>query len=274
MKEGCSCATMSNTSIHTFAVLAYKESAYIEECIKSLMNQTVKSTIVITTSTPSSYLKAIADNFNLDLLVNPICGGIASDWNFALQSCQGKYITLAHQDDVYFPEYTQQCMSLADRHQDVLITFCDYAEIHNGNVVDNRLILAIKKAILTTFFPFQCAVESKNVKKMLLSFSSPIPCPSVMFNMEKLRDFSFSSAFQINLDWDAWLRIASTSGKFIYTKKRLMAHRIHAESETTSGINDNRRSEEDLRIFSSIWPQPIAKGLFYLYRLSYKSNHG
>ena len=37
---------------HTFAICAYKESPYLEECIKSLKNQTIKSNILIATSTP------------------------------------------------------------------------------------------------------------------------------------------------------------------------------------------------------------------------------
>ena len=34
---------------HTFAICAYKESQYLEECIKSLQNQTVKSNIIMAT---------------------------------------------------------------------------------------------------------------------------------------------------------------------------------------------------------------------------------
>ena len=46
---------------HTFAICAYKESPYLEECIKSLKNQTIKSNILIATSTPNDYIKGIAD---------------------------------------------------------------------------------------------------------------------------------------------------------------------------------------------------------------------
>ena len=45
---------------HTFAICAYKESPYLEECIQSLMNQTVKSDILIATATPSKYIDDIA----------------------------------------------------------------------------------------------------------------------------------------------------------------------------------------------------------------------
>ena len=41
---------------HTFAISAYKESEYLEECIKSVLDQELKSKIIITTSTPNDYI--------------------------------------------------------------------------------------------------------------------------------------------------------------------------------------------------------------------------
>ena len=46
---------------HTFAICAYKESPYLEECIQSLMNQTVKSDILIATATPSKYMSIMGN---------------------------------------------------------------------------------------------------------------------------------------------------------------------------------------------------------------------
>ena len=46
---------------HTFAVCAYKESPYLEECIESLKGQSVRSNILIATSTPNEYIKNIAE---------------------------------------------------------------------------------------------------------------------------------------------------------------------------------------------------------------------
>ena len=42
---------------HTFAVCAYKESEYLEECVKSLLEQTVKTNIIMATSTRMHILK-------------------------------------------------------------------------------------------------------------------------------------------------------------------------------------------------------------------------
>ena len=45
---------------HVFAVCAYKDSPYLEQCIRSLKAQTVPSHIIICTSTPSSYIDRLA----------------------------------------------------------------------------------------------------------------------------------------------------------------------------------------------------------------------
>ena len=45
---------------HTFVICAYKESAFLEECIESLEEQTVTSNIIMVTSTPCDYIINIA----------------------------------------------------------------------------------------------------------------------------------------------------------------------------------------------------------------------
>ena len=61
---------MMNT--HTFVICAYKESRYLEACIKSLKGQTIQSNIIIVTSTPNDFISGMADKYNLPYLVNEI----------------------------------------------------------------------------------------------------------------------------------------------------------------------------------------------------------
>ena len=42
---------------HTFVVLAYKESRYLETCIQSVLNQEFKSNVVIATSTRNAFIE-------------------------------------------------------------------------------------------------------------------------------------------------------------------------------------------------------------------------
>ena len=50
---------------HTFVICAYKESPYLEACIRSLKKQTVASAICLATSTPSDYLKNICEKYDM-----------------------------------------------------------------------------------------------------------------------------------------------------------------------------------------------------------------
>ena len=45
---------------HTFAICAYKDSPYLDACIHSLKRQSVKSKIILCTSTPSPFLEAMS----------------------------------------------------------------------------------------------------------------------------------------------------------------------------------------------------------------------
>ena len=121
---------------HTFVICAYKESAYLEECILSLKQQTVKSNIIMITSTPNNYIRELAEKYEIPLKVNEGEGGIVQDWNFGYAQCRTPYITIAHQDDVYFPEYAEHAVNMLESAKKPLIYFSDYCEIINTSCFD------------------------------------------------------------------------------------------------------------------------------------------
>ena len=258
-----------NKAIHSFAILAYGESPYIEECIQSLLNQKTGSKIYITTPVQTDFLKNLAAKYNLPLLLNSSSSGIGSDWNFALSKCETPYLTLAHQDDIYLPEFSASALS-HKRLQESLIVFTDYSELIENRVRKFSYTQIVKRIILKPF-SFSSFITSKTIKKFILSFGSPIACPSVTYNLVLLSDFQFSNNYSINLDWDAWLRLADKNGGFIYVKKRVVQHRLHKDSETSRGIRNQKRQKEDLLIFNSLWSKPLAKLFATLYKLSYKN---
>jgi len=243
---------------HTVAILAYKESPYLEKCIRSLKKQTVESRIFIATSTPSVFLDRISGQYNIPLIINNSKDGIASDWSFAYNKCRTRYLTLAHQDDLYFPEYTESCLAAAKkRDNDVLITFTGYSEMFWDKVVDLNMSLLVKKMLLSVFL-FRRSIVSSFAKKSILCFGNPIPCSSVMYNRELIGSFEFSKEFCCNMDWDAWLRLSDRKGSFVCVKNILMIHRIHREAQTSMQIKNGVRKKEDKKIFERLWPKPIA----------------
>ena len=151
---------------HTFAICAYKESPYLEECITSLMEQTVKSEIFIATSTPNKYIDDIAAKYNLKVYVNEGESGITQDWNFAYSKVQTDYVTIAHQDDKYAPEYVENLLAYTAKAKKPLLFFTDYAEIRNGKIVTTNKILNDNKRSEEDYIMYQ-KFWPKCIAKML-----------------------------------------------------------------------------------------------------------
>lgn len=260
---------------HIFAILAYKESPFLQACIDSLKKQTAQSEIIICTSTPSVFLENIAQANNLHLFINPQRKGIANDWNFALNSAKSEYVTLAHQDDIYHASYAQKILAAGEKFPNNLIIYSDYDEmVHKENTTflrKNSLNFFIKKILGELGFLGRTCLAKH--KKYLLFLGSPIGCPAVTYHKSNLDTFAFDADFKINLDWKAWHDLAQKSGSFVWLRETLMTHRIHLESETSQGLKENNRQTEDLKMFTQFWPTPLAKLLSRLYALSYKNNN-
>lgn len=258
-------------SKHTFAICAYKESEYLEECIKSLVGQTVQSEIIMATSTPNEYISNLCKKYNVPLFVNEGEKGITQDWNFAYNQSKSKYITIAHQDDVYDSTYTENMYKFMENEKIPLIFFTDYYEIRNGKTVKTNKLLKIKRILL---FPlrFKLMWKSKFVRRRVLSMGSPICCPSVTFVRDNLPNPVFNNHFRTNEDWEAWEKLSRLKGSFVFCNKPLTYHRIHKESETSATIKETGRGAEDIEMFRKFWPKPIAKAIAKMYGTSEKSN--
>src|ERR1700693_3565350 len=97
---------------HCFVVLAYRDPPFLEGCIEGLVAQTVKTEVVVATSTPSPFIANAAQRFGAGLRVNPQSNGIGADWNFGLDLTPARYVTLAHQDDAYDPRFVECTLEL------------------------------------------------------------------------------------------------------------------------------------------------------------------
>lgn len=123
---------------HIFVVCAYRESPYLEACIRSLAGQEApadKNEIILATSTPNAYITGLGEKYGIPVRVGT-GGSIAADWNHALacgRAAGADYVTLAHQDDVYEPGYREAVLSAAAeavrQGENPQIVFTDYYEI-------------------------------------------------------------------------------------------------------------------------------------------------
>ena len=259
---------------HTWVLCAYGESPYLEECIRSLINQTVGSKILIATSTPNDEISRLAEKYDLPVFVNTGEGGITRDWNFALSCATTRYVTIAHQDDVYESIYLERALRGLSGARHPLIFFSDYYEIRDGRKVVSNRNLRIKRMML---LPLRSRLlqNSVFVRRRILSLGSPIDCPSVTYvmpNLRKLKNQLFDPAYRVAQDWEAWERISRLEGTFVFDPRLLMGHRIHEASTTTELIADQTRTKEEMSIFRRFWPDWMAKRIESWYRKGQDSN--
>lgn len=254
---------------HTFVICAYKEQPYLDECVKSLKNQTVKSDIIISTSTPNKMIEKVAKENGVKLAINTKTKGHINDFCFAYEQAKTKYVTLCHQDDVYYEDFAEKILKKMRKRKNVTMGFSNYNERRNGKTKKRNLLLIIKRIIN---FPLVLFGNCKFVRLFTLSLGNAICAPSVTYNKELVEKPIKQSDLKANIDWDTWIDIAKQKGSFVYVSKALLEHRIHEGSTTTSVIVNDIMRKEDYLMFKRFWPSPIARMLTNIYCTSEKSN--
>ena len=256
---------------HTFVICAYKNSAYLEGCVRSLLQQNTASNVIAVTSTPSEHIRLIMQQMHIPLFINEDGPGIAVDWNYALSLVETPLATIAHQDDIYLNDYTSTMLEYMNGSACPLIFFSNYGELRGNQTIDRNRLLSTKRKMLWPL-RFKSARSSLKIRRAILSFGSPICCPSVTFNLTMLQRPIFTVGYKSDLDWQAWERISKLDGSFEYCDRILMRHRIHEDSETSLLINNDIRTMEDLEMLKLFWPSPIAHFINLFYSKSQSSN--
>lgn len=256
--------------LHTFVVLAYKESPYLEDCIKSVLNQKYKSDVLIGTSTPNKFINSLAKKYKLEIIVNEGKKGIGADFDFAISCAKTKLVTVAHQDDIYDFSYSDEMVKKYKKDRNSLIIFPDYYEIKNNQKVYTNLNLRIKRILLLSL---KFGGKTKFSKRLSLRFGNAICCPAVTFVKDNITLPVFDCSMKCDIDWHAWEKLSKKKGSFLFVNQKLMGHRVHEDSTTTEIIHDNIRTKEDLEILKRFWPSLIAKIINHFYKNSEKSNN-
>lgn len=256
---------------HTFVVLAYKESKYLEESIKSVLNQTVKTNVVIGTSTPNDFIDKMANKYDLKVIVNKKHTGIGSDYDFALNCVNTELVTIAHQDDIYDSHYAETILKKYEKNKNAIMLIPDYYEIKEDKKITTNRNFKIKRVML---FPlrFKMINGTKFIKRLSIRFGDPICCPAVTFVQDKLPKKVFDCELTCSVDWYAWEVLSHCKGNFVYFNEHLMGHRIHEESTTTKTIGENRRTKEDIYMFRKFWPNWFANFINKFYINAEKTN--
>lgn len=260
-----------HNDVHTFAVCAYKESPFLEECILSLVNQSTKSNIIMSTSTDNEFIRGLSVKYDIPLYINPGKGDMQGNWNFAYGMVKTPFVTIVHQDDYYYPEFAANILDGIAKYKDIIMMHTNYSDVVNGRVLRTNLNKRIKSFIN---FPvrFQFFARHAFFRKLALSFGNTICCPSVTYNKQLVGESPFHSTLAMAVDWELFYDLAAKKGTFVYYKKPLTCKRLHIDSETNETIQNGARYNDDVAMFSKMWPRPLVKIIVRFYKKSYTIN--
>ena len=248
---------------HCFVILAHKESEYLEPCVISIITQNLKTKALITTSTPCDFSKNIAKKYGIEYIVNDTGKqGVVNDFNFAYSIAESKLVTLAHQDDLYEPDYARCIIESSKLDSNAILYFTDCYDLINNKKIGSSIKSSIKKMLLFPFF-LKKSISSRIIKKLMLYFGNPICCPSVTINKSLLPNFKFSNNFDLIYDWKAWIDLANERGSFIYLNRKLIQYRFHEVSVTSSQLN--KLHLEELKLLQTIWGNKLGNLICTMY---------
>lgn len=256
--------------LHTFAICAYKDSPYLEACIRSAVGQSYPTKVILCTSTPSPYIQGLADQYHIPVFVREGESGIQEDWNFAYETADSRFVTIAHQDDMYGRNYVRTLAEYIRRFDDISVFTTDYVTVRQHNIQFCEQLTLVKKVLrLPLRIPYLNHLRPVKVASLL--FGNSICCPACTYHKEMLGAPLFHSSCRFALDWDTLIDLAMRPGRFICVEEPLVFHRLHKDAATNACMKDSRRYEEERAMFRRLWPKPAAEFLMGFYKKAYTS---
>lgn len=255
---------------HTFAICAYGESPYLEACIRSLKRQTVKTRIILCTSTPGAFLEDLAARYRLPLYIREGASDIQEDWNFAYGKADTDLVTIAHQDDCYHRDYARTLLGCWERYPDTTVFMTD-CRILKGNRLQKPDGIWRVKRLLRMPLRLHRLCHRTWVKRAALVLGNPVICPSCTYHKGTLGEPLFQSPYKFALDWDTLWRLAGEPGRFLCVERPLLYYRIHDSATTKACIVSQQRAADETAMYERIWPRPMVRALMHFYKKAYQA---
>lgn len=213
---------MKNKSTRVSVAMAtYNGEVYIEEQLKSILtNLTLEDEIIISDDGSKDKTREIVKEYmekdNRIKLIEGPRKGIKQNFANAINNCNGKYIFLADQDDIW----------MEDKVQKVLLAF----EVNNCTLVihDAKIINEKEEEIISSFFKYRNSGKGiiKNIYK-----NTYIGC--CMAFDSKIRGKVLPIPENIEMH-DQWIGIiAEQNGESYFLKEPLILYRRHNNNNSS-----------------------------------------
>lgn len=215
----------------SIALCTRNGESYLEEQLQSLEKQSLRPDELVISddaSSDSTLYKikhfSAKSNLNIRLIQNKEKLGVIKNFSQAIASCQGNYLALCDQDDIWLPCKLEYSYELIKKEEDKIGKDTPLLLHSDLEVIDQAGYL-----IAPSFMKMRkiTHLESKALQRLLVQ--NFVTGSTVMFNSPLLQLALPIPSTAIMHDW--WLAlVASASGKIIYTNKATVQYRQHSKN--------------------------------------------
>lgn len=237
----------------SIVIPAYNGGKFIEQCLKSALDQTfsnIEIVIVDDCSNDDTFSKVnnfMREDKRIIYLQNDVNLGLAMNWNKSLEYCSGNWIKFLFQDDLLHPGCVETMLKSSNTSIDGIFPRFIIGErdfiIEDGvsEVLKNHYkqhILRIQDVIQNTVIsPYDLSGALKKVGLGVNFIGEPT---SVMLRRDIFSDYSLFNTNLVHLcDFEYWTRIG-TNEYFVYIPEIISSFRVHKDS--ASAFNHSKKA--------------------------------
>ena len=228
----------------TFTIVtpSYNQGSFIEQTVKSVLNQKVQVKYLVNDGGSTDQTKSILKKYGTQLewqsksdkgqtdAINKGRDRFVKD-----KDCSSKIFAYINSDDYYLPGALKKVSQAFASNPDKMWLVGDAVIIDEQGKEIQRWIRVYKR-LLRSF-----------LSKWLLIITNPIPQPAVFIRLKAVKELGkFDQALHYTMDYDYWLRLYHKFGRPILLDKPLATFRIHSSAKGEMGFE--KQFEEQLLV--------------------------
>lgn len=237
----------------TAVIPLFHGARFVGETIGSLLAQTWPDFRLLciddASDDDSAAVARTAGGERITVLQNPARLGLGANWNRALETADTEYLLIAHQDDIYEPDYLATMVRLLDEHPRALAAHSRATTVDENG----RLIPDPAGAFKDTFWSPAEPQEREPAEELaVLQRGNYVIAPSVLLRMSTVKQLGpFDARYGFVTDWEYWMRASLAGFTLVGTHARLVRFRRHAQTATRAQELTMQRYEEELALLTA-----------------------
>ncbi|MEM7199472.1 MAG: glycosyltransferase [Planctomycetota bacterium] len=233
----------------TFAIPCRNAGEHLRPLLESLLAQTDQDFAMLLVDDASddgspARARAIAGT-RLQVLVNDEPLGLAANWNRAVEASRSDFVCLAHQDDVYHPEYLAVMLDALRTDREQALVHCRATTMD----ADGQPLRAPAEDFKARWWQRHAGEppgEPATAYRELLR-GNFVCCPSILYRRELFASVGgFRPDLRFTPDWDLLFRALLADWRFASVDRALVRYRRHAASATQREAASLNRYREEL----------------------------